>query len=58
MYCERNILHRLETSENIVIPENITIFLRYLLCMILAIFGLSWTCEQLQFINLVVYQHV
>ena len=30
IYCESNILHRLETSENIVIPKNITIFLRYL----------------------------
>jgi len=29
IYCESNILHRLETSENIAIPEDITIFLRY-----------------------------
>ena len=29
IYCESNILHSLETSENIAIPENITIFLRY-----------------------------
>ena len=29
IYCESNILHHLETSENIAIPEDITIFLRY-----------------------------
>ena len=29
IYCESNILHRLETSENIAISEDITIFLRY-----------------------------
>ena len=28
------------------------------LCMILANFGLSWTCKQLQFINQVVYLHL
>ena len=31
IYCESNILHPLETSENIAIPEDITIFLRYFL---------------------------
>ena len=29
IYCESNILHRLETSENIVLPEDTTIFLQY-----------------------------
>ena len=29
IYCESNILHPLETSENIAIPKDITIFLRY-----------------------------
>ena len=29
-----------------------------LLCLILAIFGLSWTSQRLQFINLVVWLHV
>ena len=29
IYCESNILHRLEISENIVLPEDTTIFLQY-----------------------------
>ena len=41
IYRESNILHPLETSENIAISEDIAIFLRYFLCMILANFDLT-----------------